>query len=139
MSVNPQIVSRLLASLSELGIEPVKADATGPEAPVNLVPAKTAFFEPAPRKLGAGVIPWSPPLANWNPWTSCNIDEGPLANVSRSVGENARMLTVDVIELQLTPGQISNDLMNEYNYNLENNPQIKKVCGFSLNCALARY
>lgn len=28
-----------------------------------------------------GVIPWSPPQPNWNPWLSINIDEGPLATV----------------------------------------------------------
>jgi len=28
-----------------------------------------------------GVVSWSPPLPNWNPWSSCNIDEGPLATV----------------------------------------------------------
>lgn len=26
-----------------------------------------------------GVVSWSPPQPNWNPWSSCNIDEGPLA------------------------------------------------------------
>lgn len=25
---------------------------------------------------------WSPPQQNWNPWTGCNIDEGPLASIS---------------------------------------------------------
>ena len=28
------------------------------------------------------MVPWSPPQPNWNPWTNCNIDEGPLAYVS---------------------------------------------------------
>ncbi|RXM32808.1 ATP-dependent RNA helicase A [Acipenser ruthenus] len=27
----------------------------------------------------AGVVPWSPPQVNWHPWTSSNIDDGPLA------------------------------------------------------------
>lgn len=30
----------------------------------------------------AGVVSWSPPQPNWNPWTGCNIDEGPLASIS---------------------------------------------------------
>lgn len=30
----------------------------------------------------AGVVSWSPPQPNWNPWTGCNIDEGPLASAS---------------------------------------------------------
>ena len=29
----------------------------------------------------AGVVSWSPPQPNWNPWTGCNIDEGPLASI----------------------------------------------------------
>lgn len=28
------------------------------------------------------VVSWSPPVPNWNPWTSCNIDEGHMASVS---------------------------------------------------------
>lgn len=30
----------------------------------------------------AGVVSWSPPQQNWNPWTGCNIDEGPLSTMS---------------------------------------------------------
>lgn len=48
--------------------------------PFNLIFAKPQ--QPVSRDKGiAGVIPWSPSQVNWNPWTSCNIDEGPLANV----------------------------------------------------------
>ncbi|BFZ19925.1 hypothetical protein BsWGS_22965 [Bradybaena similaris] len=39
-------------------------------------------FEPAPPKNTPGVVPWSPPMPNWNPWINCNIDEGPLASAS---------------------------------------------------------
>ncbi|GFO05388.1 ATP-dependent RNA helicase a-like protein [Plakobranchus ocellatus] len=39
-------------------------------------------FEPAPAKRTPGVVSWAPPLPNWNPWTNCNIDEGPLASAS---------------------------------------------------------
>lgn len=42
-------------------------------------------FEPASRHTGGGVVPWSPPQQNWNPWTNCNIDEGPLAFVSYEI------------------------------------------------------
>lgn len=38
-------------------------------------------FEPA-KPIEAGVVPWSPPQPNWNPWTGCNIDEGPLATAT---------------------------------------------------------
>ena len=33
------------------------------------------------RKSRAGVVSWSPPQMNWNPWLGSNIDEGPLATV----------------------------------------------------------
>jgi hypothetical protein len=39
-------------------------------------------FEPPPSRNTGGVVPWSPPQENWNPWSNCNIDEGPLAHVS---------------------------------------------------------
>ena len=31
----------------------------------------------------AGIVTWSPPQPNWNPWVGCNIDEGPMAHVCR--------------------------------------------------------
>ena len=31
----------------------------------------------------AGIVTWSPPQPNWNPWVGCNIDEGPMAHVRR--------------------------------------------------------
>jgi ATP-dependent RNA helicase A len=34
------------------------------------------------KPLLAGVVSWSPPQQNWNPWTCCNIDEGPLASMT---------------------------------------------------------
>jgi len=39
------------------------------------------FNESKPIRL-TGVISWSPPQSNWNPWLAINIDEGPLATVS---------------------------------------------------------
>lgn len=50
--------------------------------PVTLNLGKLAHFEPSQRQSQMGVVPWSPPQSNWNPWTSSNIDEGPLAYVS---------------------------------------------------------
>lgn len=40
-------------------------------------------FVPAPKRPQPGVVSWCPPQPNWNPWTNCNIDEGPLAHVSK--------------------------------------------------------
>lgn len=28
------------------------------------------------------MVSWSPPQPNWNPWTGCDIDEGPLATAT---------------------------------------------------------
>lgn len=39
------------------------------------------FEDSAETQTQPGVVSWSPPLPNWNPWTNCNIDEGPLAMV----------------------------------------------------------
>lgn len=57
---------------------------SNPSQAVNLVPdVKLAEFDTpeAPPSTG-GIVSWSPPQQNWNPWTSCNLDEGPLASVS---------------------------------------------------------
>ena len=58
------------------------------DEPVSLLVAQTAavpqFEDSTERQTKPGVVSWSPPLPNWNPWTSCNIDEGPLAMVSWS-------------------------------------------------------
>ena len=37
---------------------------------------------PPSTALEAGIVSWSPPTQNWNPWQGANIDEGPLASAS---------------------------------------------------------
>uniref|UniRef100_A0A8C6T457 RNA helicase n=1 Tax=Neogobius melanostomus TaxID=47308 RepID=A0A8C6T457_9GOBI len=78
-----------------------------PGGMVSLLQPKMATFEPSQKQTAAGVVPWSPPQVNWNPWTSSNIDEGPLAFC--------------------TPEQISGDLYNDLKYQLENNPDLQKT------------
>ena len=34
------------------------------------------YLLPESHPTDAGVVSWSPPMPNWNPWTGCNIDEG---------------------------------------------------------------
>ena len=53
----------------------------------------------------AGVVSWSPPQPNWNPWTGCNIDEGPLATTSLD--------------------QLSEDLMNEQREKLQQDSSLQ--------------
>lgn len=56
--------------------------------------------------MEAGVVPWSPPQPNWNPWTGCNIDEGPLATASLE--------------------QLSEELLQESRNRLQNDPDLIK-------------
>jgi len=54
------------------------------DEPLSLLVPSTAgqqFEESGEKQTKPGIVSWSPPLPNWNPWTSCNIDEGPLATV----------------------------------------------------------
>uniref|UniRef100_A0A8C9T1T9 RNA helicase n=1 Tax=Scleropages formosus TaxID=113540 RepID=A0A8C9T1T9_SCLFO len=74
---------------------------------VSLIQGKMAHFEPSQKQSFPGVVPWSPPQVNWNPWTSSNIDEGPLAFCS--------------------PQQISSDLQHELMYQLEHDQNLQKV------------
>uniref|UniRef100_F6QW04 ATP-dependent RNA helicase A n=2 Tax=Monodelphis domestica TaxID=13616 RepID=F6QW04_MONDO len=87
-----------------LEIQPPPED---PTFPVILNIGKLATFEPAQRQNQVGVVPWSPPQSNWNPWTSSNIDEGPLAYA--------------------TPEQISMDLKNELMYQLEQDHDLQAI------------
>ncbi|XP_074164649.1 ATP-dependent RNA helicase A isoform X2 [Sminthopsis crassicaudata] len=87
-----------------LEIQPPPED---PNFPVILNIGKLATFEPSQRQNQVGVVPWSPPQSNWNPWTSSNIDEGPLAYA--------------------TPEQISMDLKNELMYQLEQDHDLQAI------------
>lgn len=54
-----------------------------PQEPFSLrVPRHLEGEQVVSQPVPGGVVPWSPPQPNWNPWTSCNIDEGPMATVS---------------------------------------------------------
>ncbi|GLD68596.1 ATP-dependent RNA helicase A isoform X1, partial [Lates japonicus] len=106
VNVSPELQQQLNNVVQELGVQvpPPPAD---PSSSVSLVQAKMATFEPSQRQSGAGVVPWSPPQVNWNPWTSSNIDEGPLAFC--------------------TPEQISSDLRDELMFQLEHDDNLQKV------------
>ncbi|KAL7735496.1 hypothetical protein ACLKA6_010532 [Drosophila palustris] len=54
-------------------------------APMSLIvnPSRSdTQVESDGRQEIAAVIPWAPPLSNWNAWHACNIDEGDLATTS---------------------------------------------------------
>lgn len=58
----------------------------------------------------ASIIAWSPPQANWNAWTACNIDEGYLANTDLD--------------------QLSNDLEQDYRARLQTDNKLKDMMNF---------
>ncbi|XP_036452301.1 ATP-dependent RNA helicase A isoform X1 [Colossoma macropomum] len=104
VNVSEDLKQQLQSIIHELGVHIPPPD---PSGPVSLVQGKMAHFEPSQRQSLAGVVPWSPPQVNWNPWTSSNIDEGPLAFC--------------------TPEQISSDLQQELNYQLEHDKDLQTM------------
>uniref|UniRef100_A0AAY5KZW6 RNA helicase n=1 Tax=Esox lucius TaxID=8010 RepID=A0AAY5KZW6_ESOLU len=108
VNVGEDLQHQLRSVTEELGVT-IPPPPSDPGTPVSLVQGKMAVFEPSQRQMTAGVVPWSPPQVNWNPWTSSNIDDGPLAFC--------------------TPEQISADLHNELNYQLEQDQSLQKVIG----------
>ncbi|XP_053325298.1 ATP-dependent RNA helicase A isoform X2 [Spea bombifrons] len=78
VNLSPDIQKQLQSVIQELGLEVPYAPQDSTQ-PVTLTLGKLVHFEPSQRQSMSGVVPWSPPQENWNPWTSSNIDEGPLA------------------------------------------------------------
>uniref|UniRef100_A0A8C3TBG8 RNA helicase n=1 Tax=Chelydra serpentina TaxID=8475 RepID=A0A8C3TBG8_CHESE len=103
--ISPDLENQLNSIIQELSLE-VMPQPEDPSCPVLLNIGKLAHFEPSVRQNQMGVVPWSPPQSNWNPWTSCNIDEGPLAYA--------------------TPEQISMDLKNDLMYHLEQDQELQR-------------
>ncbi|NXU60593.1 DHX9 helicase, partial [Horornis vulcanius] len=106
VSLSPDLENHLQKTVRELSLEIVPPPAD-PSNPVLISVGKLAHFEPSQRQSHMGVVPWSPPHSNWNPWTGCNIDEGPLAN--------------------LTPEQISMDLKSDFMYRLEQDQELQRI------------
>ncbi|NWU99713.1 DHX9 helicase, partial [Upupa epops] len=106
VSLSPDLENQLQKTVRELSLEivPLPEDNGNP---VLINVGKLAHFEPSQRQTRMEVVPWSPPHSNWNPWTGCNIDEGPLAN--------------------LTPEQISMDLKNDFMYRLEQDEELQRI------------
>jgi len=82
LAVAPELLEKVDQLIAKLGMQPPDVKVAG-EQPVSLVTdTRLADFESAAHPQSAGVVSWSPPQSNWNPWTACNIDEGPLATAS---------------------------------------------------------
>ncbi|XP_057583618.1 ATP-dependent RNA helicase A isoform X3 [Hippopotamus amphibius kiboko] len=106
VNLSQDLEHQLQNIIQELNLEIVPPP-DDPSVPVILNLGKLAHFEPSQRQNQVGVVPWSPPQSNWNPWTSSNIDEGPLAYA--------------------TPEQISMDLKSELMYQLEQDHDLQAI------------
>ncbi|XP_019592839.2 ATP-dependent RNA helicase A isoform X2 [Rhinolophus sinicus] len=106
VNLSQDLENQLQNTVHELNLE-IRPPPDDPSVPVVLNLGKLAHFEPSQRKTQMGVVPWSPPQSNWNPWTSSNIDEGPLAYA--------------------TPEQISMDLKNELMYQLDQDQDLQAI------------
>ncbi|XP_062619292.1 ATP-dependent RNA helicase A-like isoform X2 [Saccostrea cucullata] len=107
VSVHPEALGQVDKALQEWQIDfvPQPSDQSQPHS--LLTRTTLEEFEPQPRRNTAGVVPWSPPQANWNPWSACNIDEGPLATA--------------------TMPQISEDLYNNQEQSRAHNENLKAM------------
>ncbi|XP_067130915.1 ATP-dependent RNA helicase A isoform X2 [Centruroides vittatus] len=109
VTLNSELEQELDKVLESLNIQPVTIpEDIDPQTSFSLkLERRLPVDEVSARSHPGGVIPWSPPQQNWNPWTSCNIDEGPLAQMS----------------LQ----QISLELQKNYADQLENDAALQKM------------
>ncbi|XP_026462459.1 dosage compensation regulator isoform X3 [Ctenocephalides felis] len=109
VKISPDLHNRIRECLDKLNITPGKIERTENDKAgitISLLSEHilNAFEDSAPQ--AAGVVPWSPPQPNWNPWTGCNIDEGPLANASLD--------------------ELSDQLLHHHRDRLQNNTDLQK-------------
>lgn len=82
IDISPDLSKQIDDCLFELGITPTEIKEEEDKVPVSLLSDQVIDDFLASKPQPAGVVPWSPPQPNWNPWTGCNIDEGPLATAN---------------------------------------------------------
>ncbi|XP_033322753.1 dosage compensation regulator mle isoform X1 [Megalopta genalis] len=115
VKISPEVESQIHDVLSCLNVKPVsvkiessevKQEDNQPMSAVSLLTNQVLddFISSVPQP--AGVVSWSPPQQNWNPWTGCNIDEGPLAT--------------------MTLEQLSDDLQHEQRERLQQDDNLQK-------------
>lgn len=82
VAISPELRHQLTDCLKDMQIETPNVEPCKDSTAVSLVSDHVIDDFLASKPQPAGVVPWSPPQPNWNPWTGCNIDEGPLATMS---------------------------------------------------------
>ncbi|XP_018334695.1 dosage compensation regulator [Agrilus planipennis] len=81
--IDPALRAQVQNCLEDLNVTPTRVQSAGEDdQPVSLLSSHVLDEFKASVPVASGVVPWSPPQPNWNPWTGCNIDEGPLASLS---------------------------------------------------------
>ncbi|XKL60293.1 hypothetical protein PGB90_001309 [Kerria lacca] len=95
VAVDPELIKETRDILEEVGVTPqkVNTDENNSEA-VSLLSSTVLHEFVTTKPQEPGVVPWAPPLPNWNAWSSCNIDEGPLSTAS--VDDVSRDLEIDL-------------------------------------------
>ncbi|KAM3960635.1 LOW QUALITY PROTEIN: dosage compensation regulator mle [Aphomia sociella] len=138
VAIDPQLEQRLEDVLKELEIEPVDVESALPEASegeeghagVTLLQLDRVKAMREARPAPSGVVSWSPPQPNWNAWTGCNIDEGPLATTSlddisadlekhhRELHQNSQLFQESLREREQLPVYLMrSEIMNAINDN----------------------
>ncbi|KPJ21212.1 Dosage compensation regulator [Papilio machaon] len=115
-----------------MDVESVKSESTqeGESKVVTLLQLDRAKAMREARPVPGGVVSWSPPQQNWNVWTACNIDEGPLATSSledisndlekhhRSMCQNSQLYQESLKEREQLPVfSMKNSIMEAINEN----------------------
>jgi ATP-dependent RNA helicase A len=107
VKVDPQLIQKVKDVLNDLEISPVCVNPSiDSENPVSLlVHVPEPERKPRPFQCTSSVIPWSPPVPNFNAWNASNIDEGYLASatleqLSEDLLKNARERKMNDKELE---------------------------------------
>jgi ATP-dependent RNA helicase A len=106
VQISPELQAQIKDCLECLNISPNDVKPTEDGQPVSLLSNQILHEFQAAKPTAAGVVPWSPPQQNWNPWTGCNIDEGPLANANLD--------------------QVSEDMLEESKQSMNHNEHLQK-------------
>ncbi|KAL1457180.1 hypothetical protein WDU94_001840 [Cyamophila willieti] len=106
VKISPELMSEVRDVLDTMGVTPIPVN-EGNTEPVSLLNTQVLEDFIASKPQPASVVPWSPPQSNWNPWTACNIDEGPLATANLD--------------------QISEDLMSDHSTRMKSDPKLQSM------------
>ena len=111
VALSPELVTQLESCLEALDTPVVSvADYRGDDGPpgaeqLSLLPdASYEDLLPPSTPQQAGIVSWSPPQQNWNPWLGANIDEGALATAS--LDSICQDLSTDWAERQKTDAEL---------------------------------